>query len=273
VLRDGKYTIALGDLTFEVDPAVGGRVTRFALAGQNVLTGSDVDSTNWGSTFWPSPQARWDWPPVPELDSQPYNATVEGDTLTLVSQPGMRAKVRITKRFRALPEQLAIELSYTLQNTDSNSASWAPWEISRVAAGGLTFFPTGQTTVNTQLPVHEQSGVTWYQHQPSMVGSGQKFSGDGSGGWIAHAAGHTLFLKRFTDTAPAQQAPAPEAEIELYAAAGYVEIEPQGPYTPLMPDQTLSWSVRWYLRPIPDAVSVQPGDAQLLQLAQMLASQ
>jgi hypothetical protein len=271
VLRSGKYVIELADLAFEVDPAVGGRVTSFALGGKNVLTGADVDSSNWGSTFWPSPQARWDWPPVPELDSQMYTASVEADTLILVSQPGVRAKVRVTKRFRALPAVTALELTYSLQNTDSAPAAWAPWEISRVAPGGLTFFPVGKAAVTTALPVMTQNGTTWYRHDPASVGSGQKFSGDGSGGFIAHVAGRTLFLKQFLDVTPEQQAPAPEAEIELYAAQGYVEIEPQGPYTMLMPDQSVTWTVRWYLRALPDDITVELGNAQLLQFAQKLA--
>ena len=274
VLRDSKYLIELADTSLEVDPQLGGRVVRFARAGQNLLTGSDVDPLNWGSTFWPSPQARWNWPPVPELDSQPYTATLAGDVLTLVSAPGMRAKVRVTKRFRALPEARAIEIEYQLENTDTAAASWAPWEISRVAPGGLTFFPTGTAPAAlTQLPVVNQAGATWYLHEPARVPmAGQKFAGDGSGGWLAHVAGRTLFLKQFSDVPAAQQAPSPEAEIEIYAAPGYVEIEPQGPYTQLMPGGRVEWRVRWSVRQLPDALKVEVGNAALFEFARMSAT-
>jgi hypothetical protein len=274
MMRDGKLALDLGAITFEIDPAMGGRITRFSLDGTNILTDASVDATNWGSTFWPSPQARWDWPPVPELDTQPYMANVTGDAIELVSQPGMRAKVRVTKRVRALASEEAIELTYVLENTDTANASWAPWEISRVAPGGLTFFPSAGAAVNAQLPVMNQNGATWFKHDPANIPmSGQKFSADGSGGWIAHVAGRTLFLKRFTDTPADKQAPSPEAEVELYASPAYEEIEPQGPYTQLAPGESVTWTVRWYLRALPDSIPVELGNAALFQFAQTLANQ
>lgn len=274
IARQGKYAIELGDMVFEVDPQVGARITRFAWAGKNLLTGSDVDSLNWGSTFWPSPQARWNWPPVPEIDSQPYTAKLDGDALVLVGQAGDRAKVRVTKRFRALPMSMAIELEYTLENTDSAAASWAAWEISRVSPGGLTFFPTAAgAPVNNQLQLVQQAGVSWYQHDPKSVPmAGQKFAADGSGGWLAQLAGRTLFLKQFDDVPADKQAPSPEAEIEIYAAPGYVEVEPQGPYTQLMPGEHLTWRVRWFVREVPADISVELGSTALRDFAQKLAS-
>ncbi|MET0386690.1 MAG: hypothetical protein ABW321_12065 [Polyangiales bacterium] len=270
-LRDGRYVFALGATTLEIDPVLGGRVTQLALDGVNVLTGPDVDSLNWGSTFWPSPQARWQWPPVPEIDSEPYTPTVEADTLTLQSQRGMRADVRVTKRFRALPSDGAFEVAYVLENSASSEASWAPWQISRVGPGGLTFFPTGESSASTQLPLMEALGISWYRHDPAAIAEpGQKWSGDGKEGWIAHVAEKTLFVKRFMDLTPAQQAPAPEGELAIYASPRYVEIEPQGPYAVLPPQGKVEWSVRWYLRAVPDDVSIEIGSASLVQLVRDL---
>ncbi|MET0387190.1 MAG: hypothetical protein ABW321_14575 [Polyangiales bacterium] len=268
IARDGLYVLAAGGLELVVDPKLGGRVVRFALDGQNVLTGAEVDSTNWGSTFWPSPQTSWNWPPVPELDSQPYKVEIVGDTLSLTSEPGMRARVRVSKRFRVLPAASGVEVTYTLENTDSMPASWAPWEISRVAAAGLTFFPRGKSSASTQLPLIEQGGALWYRHDPAQImGSGQKWSGDGSEGFIAHVAGQLLFVKAFADLQPEQQAPAPEGEVAVYAAPGYVELEPQGPYASLAPGARTEWSVRWYLRELPQDLAIEVGSAALLELA------
>jgi len=269
VERAGKYVLERGALSF--DPAHGARVTRLAWRGQNLLTGPDIDMLNYGSTFWPSPQARWSWPPVPELDSAAYTARVEGDALSCSSQPGTRARVSVHKRVRAGSAADGVELEYTLTNDDSVPASWAPWEITRVAAGGLSFFPTGERVQGAQLPVTNQGGVTWYRHDPAaLAGGGQKFSADGAEGFIAHVAGRTLFVKQFMDVPPAQQAPAPEAEIAIYAAAGYVELEPQGAYTALMPGQSVTWRVRWRLSDVPDEVPIAVGSGALVQLARSL---
>jgi hypothetical protein len=273
IARGGKYVLEFGDIALEVDPQTGGRITRFALAGQNLLTGPEVDSGNWGSTFWPSPQQRWDWPPVPEIDNQPYTASLDGETIVLVSATGVRAKVSVEKRITARVVERAIDLAYKLTNTDSSMVAWAPWEISRVAPSGITFFPTGSQTVSTDLSVVNQDGVTWFAHDPAKLPMmGQKYSADGSAGWLAHLAGKTLFVKQFADVPVSMQAPAPEAEIAIYAAPTYVELEPQGPYTQLMPGQSVSWTVRWYARQLPANVMPTVGNAELVKLAASLAA-
>lgn len=271
--REGKYVLEFDDVSFEVDPERGARVTRYAVAGQNLLTGPEVDATNWGSTFWPSPQARWNWPPVPELDSEAYEGGIRGDAIELTSRPAERVKLQVTKRFRASAAERAIVLEYRLTNQDSVEVSWAGWEISRVAPNGLTFFPTGDATVNNQLSLTNMGDISWYRHDPSAVPmGGVKFSGDGRGGWLAHAAQGVLWVKTFEDVPNGRQAPAPEGEIEIYAAPGYVEIEPQGPYTALMPGESLTWSVRWRAQKLADAALAELGNAALVQLAESLAS-
>jgi len=50
---------------------------------------------------------------------------------------------------------------------------------------------------------------------------------------------------------PEQAAPG-EAEIQVYVNQGktYIEIESQGAYTALAPGESLSWTVRWYLKSV-----------------------
>jgi hypothetical protein len=269
--RAGKYVFEFGDVLFEIDPMIGGRIVKCQLEGHNLLTGPEIDPLNYGATFWPSPQQRWDWPPVPELDNQPYTATLSNETVTLQSTVGQRAKVSVTKRFTPRPTESLLEVEYELMNRDTVPASWAPWEVTRVAARGLSFFPSGATTVTSQLPVVMMGDTTWYQHDPSKVGMGQKFSGDGKEGWLAHVAGDAILVKTFEDIAPAMQAPAPEAEIALYAAAGYVELEPQGRYTELMPNQSVRWTVRWHVRKLQAGLTVSVGSQPLVDYARSIA--
>lgn len=271
--QSGVYTFTFGRRTLAIDAAHGARVTRFGLDGSNLLTGPDVDALNFGSTFWPSPQQRWGWPPVPELDSEPYEVVQEPDAVIFASKQGMRAKVSVKKRVRAMAAEDSAEITYTLVNEDSRAVAWAPWEITRVAASGLSFFPTGQRQVATDLAVVEQAGVTWFQHDPAALGGdGKKFTGDGAEGWLAHVSGRTLLLKQFMDVPASDQAPAPEAEIAIYAAQGYVEIEPQGPYRELTPGQELSWTVRWRVAELPPDLEAKLGDPALVELARALAA-
>jgi len=210
-IRGDLHNFKHGRRSFVLDAAHGARITRFGLDDANLLTGPEVDMLNYGSTFWPSPQERWGWPPVPELDSEAYVFTEAPAGPSFESRPGMRAKVSVTKVIDSRVGEDTVEITYSLTNEDSVVASWAAWEITRVAASGLSFFPTGERKVNTQLSVVDQGGISWFQHDPMKIsGEGQKFTGDGAEGWLAHVAGRSLLVKKFIDVPADAQAPAPE---------------------------------------------------------------
>lgn len=276
VQRDGKYVLAFGSIVFEVDPAAGGRVVTFAYDGTDVLadteeTESDV---NYGSTFWPSPQSAWqpEWPPLPELDSEAYSAAIEEDSIVLTSpaapSDSERPRLRVSKRFTAVAGDEAVDCAFTLTNDGAEPSSWAAWQVSRVASGGVSFFPTGAGAAREELEVTEDAGLTWYEHETWHSG---KYIADGSGGWLAHAGSGLLFVKRFADVTPERSAP-DEGDVAIYASDKYVELEPQGPYIELEPGASLSWTVRWYLRRLPDGVPVRVGEAALSDLARQVVS-
>jgi len=58
-----------------------------------------------------------------------------------------------------------------------------------------------------------------------------------------------------------------EGEIELYANPdkSYIEIEQQGEYTTLIPGQSLTWEVKWYLRKLPKGIVAEPGNDKLIR--------
>ena len=41
---------------------------------------------SFGSTFWTSPQSEWNWPPVPEYDSKPFDVQATDATLLLTGE-------------------------------------------------------------------------------------------------------------------------------------------------------------------------------------------
>jgi hypothetical protein len=291
IARGSKYVLEFGDVLFEVDPSVGGRVVTFALLGRNLLTTAADDLTNggnYGSTFWPSPQSSWSgstWPPIPEIDNQPYTASVDGSSIVLSqTAPSARGKLSVTKRFSAVLDAQAVDLTYTLTNDDTAEASWAPWEVTRVALSGITFFPTGGAAINVTggLPssrVVVSDGIAWYQNSPCAgysASSGKcssgdlgKYSADGAEGWLAQVEGALLFVKSYADV-PAGGAAPGEADAELYAGAGYEELEPQGAYRRLQPGASLTWTVRWYVRGLPDPSMASVGNGALVALARSI---
>jgi hypothetical protein len=267
--RGQLYSFQFNDTCFVVDAACAGRITSFSLSGREMLLPGGTGN-NFGSTFWPSPQSDWGWPPPAEIDSQPYQATLDGPVLSLTgtSVPGL--DLAVSKRFTADATAETVTVQYGLLNTGPEARRVAPWEITRVPAGGLTFFPMGQGEprkgAQDLLPLQISDGVAWFPYDGSKINSDQKVFADGSEGWIAHAQGDLLLVKSFADIGPAQAAPG-EAEIELYAnpERTYVEVENQGAYGEIAPGGSVSWTVRWFLRRLDNPAQVGPALADIVR--------
>jgi len=270
-LENGRYVFRSDELEFEVDPGRGGRITRFSLAGTNILTGPDVVAQGdgalpnmYGSTFWTSPQSTWGWPPETAIDSDAHPATLDGSSLLLVSQPGATTGYGVQKRFSVDTTRDRVVLEYELKNHRGTQAA-APWEISRVPKEGLVFFaaasaPGAASTLSSSL----QGGVAWVDVMQAPASDSKLFQ-DGSEGWLAYAYRDLVFIKLFDDVPPADQATG-EAEIEVFVSGSfdYVEIEQQGPYALLPVGDTASWRVVWLLRRRPASIDATLGNPALV---------
>jgi hypothetical protein len=277
------HTLILDNLAFEVDASIGGRVTAFRIDGWNILSEALADPDNFGSTFWTSPQTQWGWPPVVEIDGAAYQARREGATIVMMGPVCSLLGVRIEKRFTALASRRAVEIEYRIHNvkeapasiTDAGGATVAvaggatvavaPWEVTRLHPHGLTFFPTGEGVYPpSNLPVVDAGALTWFAYAPAHIAGHPKLFADASDGWIAHVDQRKLFVKTFPPVPRARQAPG-EAVVEIYAhpALTYMEIEQQGPLLEIAAGAASAWSVRWYLRRLPEAVEVAVGSRSL----------
>jgi hypothetical protein len=279
---DGKYSLAFGQTYLEIDPANGARVTALRVggaAGLDLILDSSVNAgtdnaDNWGSTFWPAPQT-WPWPPtdpnsIAAINSSPYAATVDATSLTLTSGVATTPTVSVTKKFSADLAKEAVVIDYTVTNGGASPVTVAPWEITRVGAGSITFYPpgTGAPMAGGSFalpPTTTAGGATWFQHTGSATN--YKLLADGAGGWLASAVGDLILVKTFTDI-PAGAAAAGEAEVEIYSSQLYVEVEQQGAVQTLMPQASLHWTVRWYARKMAAPAAV--GSADLVAYVQNL---
>jgi hypothetical protein len=264
------YTYTFGDTVFAVDSSKAGRIVTFSLAGKNILTSpKDSSDNNWGSTFWTSPQSDWNWPPPSEMDPGAYSAQLTDGMLSLIGQPASATGLAVTKTFSIDAAANAVIIDYGIVNRGAQARATAPWEITRVAAGGLTFFPMGEGSpkkgFQDLLSLQMAGGVAWFPYDAGKISADQKVFADGHEGWIAHVAGDLLLVKAFTDI-PADKAAPGEAEIEIYTDAGhhYIEVENQGACVNLAPGASLSWQVRWFLRKTDRSVVAQVGNAALL---------
>ncbi|MEY4547313.1 MAG: hypothetical protein RL685_3508 [Pseudomonadota bacterium] len=270
-LENGRYVFRAGELELEVNPELGGRVTRFSLDGMNILTGPEVVADGagtlpnmYGSTFWTSPQSVWSWPPEAALDSDPHVVALDGDALSLSSQAGATTGYGVQKRFALDVLRGRVAIEYALKNHSATEAA-APWEVTRVPKEGLVFFAAASPHAPAStLKSRMIDGIAWVDVQQGPAEDSKLFQ-DGAEGWLAFAHRELVFIKVFEDVAPANQASG-EAEIEVFvnSSFGYVELEQQGPYASLPLGASSSWRVTWLLRRRPEGIDATLGNAALV---------
>jgi len=276
-----------GVMSFEVLTGKGGLVQAFSLNGTSIVLNRPWPDQLDGSTFWPSPQS-WGgsaWPPPPQIDVCPsiasgaspteysYEATIDASTgvLTLTSDPAPQVELIIKKHFSVDRARGAMVLDYEIINTKASPASWAPWEITRVAPHGMTFFATGNQPVAWRqpgFPIHELNGTSWFHQKPEEP-SGGKLTSDTSAGFLAHTDGQLLLTKCFQRIAPGEAAPG-EGQIEIYDGGDYVEVETQGAFQEISPNGSLGWRVLWFLRAVPPFARARVGNQALAEFAKGL---
>lgn len=266
LLQEGLYEMKLPDQTMLVDAFCGGRIVSFKYMDKEFLTQPDVNALNYGSTLWLSPQ-KWGWPPPEVLDRGRYEAVINKHTLKLVSQPDPVTGCSITKAISSDQQSNSFCIQYEITNQSGQSLSYAPWEVSRVPAAGITFYPVGSPggKSRSNLATADIEGITWFTFNPDLVDDHQKLFRNGSEGWLAHVADRFLLLKQFPDIGIEQEAPG-ETEVEIYVCKDktYMELENQGPYQTLHPGESLSWTVRWYLRKLPEGIKAEQGNSELV---------
>lgn len=266
------WSLSFGGVVLEVDAIKGASVTTFSLGGHNVLAD--------GSHFRPSPQKTWNWPPPAEIAQSAYTAGMSGNVIAMDGQTNAMWGVKAKKRFWANSVHQVVSIEYTLTNTSSASASWGPWEVSRVNATGLTFFPEGSAiaakpaSFGQLLALQSSGGVSWLDYKSANYTAGNYIvAHDGLEGWSAHAEAGVVFIKSVPDILPAQ-IPPEEGEVQLWTDNTHtaLEMENEGAYVALGAGNSLVWTMRWYLRAIPSDAAVSVGSAKLLDFvrAQLL---
>lgn len=262
------YELKAANLILKVDGNKGGRIISLKIAETEVLSSSKVHPENYGSTLWISPQSNWGWPPYPVLDILPYRVSQTNKTISLQSMADSLSGCTIKKVISANASDTSITILYTILNTSKTEKKIAPWEVTRVPTGGLTFFPSGDLNGfrESNLVSNDIKGIRWISYNKNTITAGQKMFHDGAEGWLAHVNAGILFVKQFPDN-PALAAAPKEAEVEIYVndLRSYIELENQGKYRALKPGEKLEWQVKWFVRKVPNSIAVVEASDQLIK--------
>ena len=247
--RQSSRQLKVGDVTMTIYPTKGGKIMSLKYKDQEAISQLTIPEA-FGSTFWTSPQKEWNWPPVPEFDKQPYTVEEKDGHLVMTSPVNERLGFRVRKDFSTDAKDGAIVVTYSIINESNQERQVAPWEITRVTNdGGLIFFdaPLDGITPAGLMDFKAEYGAVWYK--TDETNENRKINADGKG-WLAYANKGLLLVKKFDDLKSNQPAP-DEAEVQIYVNRGkaHIELESQGAYTTLKPQEKLDWTVRWYLKP------------------------
>lgn len=255
-----KFELKVGDAVMLVDASDGAKVVSLKLGEKEILA-QHVEPANgrfgnrfdYGSTFWPSPQEPWYWPPIKTYDYDNYLTELTEKKLTATSGINERYPYRFIKEYSIDSRKQAFVITYTIENPNDSTISVAPWEITRVPNAGVFFFDAKKADIspNDLIPTKYDFNYAWCEF--SSATEQRKIFVDPKG-WLAYSNNGFLLLKQFDDLHQGEAAPG-ESEMEVYIADGelFIELENQGAYATLQPGEKLTYTVRWYVRPTESA--------------------
>lgn len=273
---NGEYIYDLAPLKLKVDPTKGARIVEFSFRNKNLFTSPEINAINYGATLWPSPQSLWVWPPLATLDSAAYQVIPTDDNVKFISDVDDSLNIQFEKQIKPDVVDSSFAIWYTIRNKHTQPIEIAPWEVTRVAKGGLIFYPAGEEldirkNNATPVPFQRIKNYYWYQDKNELPDESLLKISDGAQGWLAYTWEGLLFIKTFEDVTKEDFAPG-EGDVEVFVCgdAPYMELENQGKFKKLQPDEEYDWIVKWYLRQIPDSIAVKTGSMQLVELVQKI---
>jgi hypothetical protein len=272
---NGIYTFQYSNIEVVVNSNNGGRIISLKVDGKELLVTRELDRMSYGSTFWPSPQADWNWPPPSALDSKPYEAKINGNILEMTSNKDERLGLQLVKKISISEKDTSVVIDYTIKNSSDKPRKVAPWEISRMPKGGIAFFPKGKSPFGLKnfdpVPYVEKDNIVWYKsNKEEVLKNHQLTITDGSEGWLAYLRDGSMLVKKFEDIEPKLQAPG-EGEVIIYVnpEKPMIEVEAEGPYSEIKPDGNVNWVMKWYPRAYKEDVK-DIGDKKLVQFVRNL---
>lgn len=288
--RQDDLVLTAGRLEVRLRPAQGGRLARLRYGEADLVLPAGQPHGFYGDTFWPSPQSRFDWPPPPALDADPYEVLAADPTgAVLRSAPDPTVGLQVTKRFAVSAD--TVDFAFTLTNVWSHEQRVAPWQVTRAAREGLLVWAPGAPFTDADRVVkHREDPPCWYHHAdlpapfPGLATGGahasisvaavpwtSKYHTDAQG-WLAHLHRGTLVLRQFPDLRIDQAAPR-QAELELYfdLERDYIELENQGDFRMLAPGESLQYATRWRFAATDPAMAPERVTPELIEAIEDLA--
>ncbi|MBP2472436.1 hypothetical protein JOF53_001308 [Crossiella equi] len=220
-----------------------------------------------GDKTWPAPQGwsgahEWPGPPDPVLDSGPYEVSVEGRSVTMVSAADPRTGLRLSRRFTLDPSAAAYRLELTATNAGTAPVRWALWNVTQLPGGAVHIGLANRAEPRVVDLITATRAVEYRIEGDEVVVPRQETVGKlgfpGSAGWVTHRGSRHSLTQRFTVDPSAcypdrgsplevwLESPLPEpiaALGNLNPPAEIVECEVLGPLTCLAPGSSTGLTI------------------------------
>jgi hypothetical protein len=257
-------------------PAIGGRVQKFSLNGENILFDNPLargQTLAKSKDFWTGgyqcdigPEIRG----VPDhnlLDKAAWTWKATGAyAVDVESETDPALGLRMKKKFVFDTDIGDLGIDQVAENATNRDVSFCFWDRTVCRNGGIVFFPLntrsrfparwslrrtvdGKFQYDGKNPSIEQvkvvDGVLFAQTQ----GLATKIGADSDAGWVAYARADTLFVKYFAYDPKGEYSDGGNS-VELYFDQAVAEIEPLSPEYHLRPGEKKSFPEKWSLIPL-----------------------
>lgn len=270
---EDSYRLSNGTVELVFVPQIG-RIMRYSyIGGRNVLwenkalTGTLADpqqaAVEWpnfgGDKLWPAPQARWNWPPDPLLDSAPQAVQIlPGQHLLIVGQSSPKSGIRFSREITMAATGTDVTLKNTMINTSDSPVNWSVWEVSQTNAPDVAHlalnkeghFPTGYYTFKDSVPAptaltlnDTEAALRRHPKKSCKIGS------DSPKGYLAAEEGTVRFQTQAAYE-PGQNYPDDGCAQEIWSNPDplkYMELELLSPLQTIQPGSSYSFTTHWSL--------------------------
>lgn len=265
---ESAVRITRGDVRVVLCPEAGARVLEYSVAGKDAMWFDEKERTKEPGKPRPMSAGRFDIGPEliiaahPELWSGKWTAEITSDSSAQLTSPRDEKLGVQLRRVFELNDDNSLSCKQLITNISAETKEFCHWGRSFSPGGGICLVPLfGQSKFPSKYAMYEDSAIINVRNTDEKIRERDgfleilgpprkpKLGFDSYAGWLAYVMpGDALFVKRYWVYPNRVYNEAAGLTLSVWYPPGpRIELEPIGPRERLQPQQTASFTERWYL--------------------------